>query len=149
MSEVAPSSWEGGVPVFRPNYERFKDFYEYMRAVDKYGKKSGIVKVIPPQEWLDQLEMPPGVETLQKIRIRTPIQQHFNGSKGVFVVQNVEKSKSYNIIQWKDISYDYRLPDGGGEASGSSEADAGDTLGARKSPSPLKSSKIKLRSPES
>ncbi|CEP63301.1 uncharacterized protein LALA0_S07e07030g [Lachancea lanzarotensis] len=158
MSEAEPHSWENGVPVFRPNYDDFRDFHEYMVKVNKYGKRSGIVKVIPPEEWVSQLEKPLGPETLQKIRIKSPIQQHFNGSKGVFVVQNVEKPKTYNIIQWKDLSYDYRLPGGSSDYTGggaenphnsSTDDHRQETDGVRKSPSPLKSSKVKLRNHES
>ncbi|SCU85834.1 LANO_0C05622g1_1 [Lachancea nothofagi CBS 11611] len=150
MNGTRPHNWENGVPVFRPSYKEFRDFHAYMDKVNVYGKKSGIVKVIPPQEWLSQLEKPLGADTLQKIRIKSPIQQHFNGSKGVFVVQNVEKAKTYNIIQWKDLSYDYRLPDGGSDTNTEAmneHSDAED--GVRKSPSPLKSSKIKLKNHES
>ncbi|CAR25223.1 KLTH0G14454p [Lachancea thermotolerans CBS 6340] len=150
MSTAEPSHWEGGVPVFRPKYDEFKDFYGYMKQVNSFGRKSGIVKVVPPKEWLEKLEVPPGVETLQKIRIRSPIQQHFNGSKGVFVVQNVEKPKTYNIIQWKDLSYDYRLPEGGGDNSVAGRVpDDTETTAGDKSPSPLKSSKVKLKNPDS
>jgi len=44
--------YDGGkIPVFKPNMEQFADFKKYMEKIDKYGMKSGIVKVIPPQEW--------------------------------------------------------------------------------------------------
>ncbi|CDO93342.1 unnamed protein product [Kluyveromyces dobzhanskii CBS 2104] len=107
-----PDHYEGSVPVFQPDYETFRDFYKFMSEVDKYGMKSGIIKIVPPKQWLDQVTFPPSAETLQKIKIKTPIQQHISGSKGVFVVQNVEKQKSYNVIQWKHLSQDYKLPEG-------------------------------------
>lgn len=106
-----PDRFEGGVPVFIPNYEDFKDFYKYMVSIDEYGMKSGIVKVIPPKEWLAKLENPPGLDMLRRVKIRTPIQQHVNGSKGLFIIQNIEKQKCYNIIQWKDLSNEYLHPD--------------------------------------
>jgi hypothetical protein len=34
--------------------EQFKDFRQYIDKIDKYGMKSGIVKVIPPAEWYSQ-----------------------------------------------------------------------------------------------
>lgn len=44
--------WDGGrVPVFKPTMDQFRSFKRFMRKIDKYGMKSGIVKVIPPQEW--------------------------------------------------------------------------------------------------
>ena len=30
---------------------QFKSFKVFIEKIDKYGMKSGIVKVIPPQEW--------------------------------------------------------------------------------------------------
>lgn len=41
-----------GIPVFKPDYNEFKDFERYMEAVQPWGVVSGIVKVIPPKEWL-------------------------------------------------------------------------------------------------
>jgi len=40
-----------GIPVFTPTLEEFSDFEKYMTRVEVWGRKSGIVKVIPPQEW--------------------------------------------------------------------------------------------------
>ncbi|CAD6622694.1 XXYS1_4_G0005280.mRNA.1.CDS.1 [Saccharomyces cerevisiae] len=108
---IAPSEIVGGVPVFKPTYEQFEDFYAYCKAINKYGMKSGVVKVIPPKEWKDKLDLPYSAETLQKIKIKSPIQQHISGNKGLFMVQNVEKNKTYNIIQWKDLSKDYVPPE--------------------------------------
>lgn len=30
---------------------QFHSFKEFIQKIDKYGMKSGIVKVIPPKEW--------------------------------------------------------------------------------------------------
>ena len=30
---------------------QFRDFAAFVKKVDKYGMKSGVVKIIPPQEW--------------------------------------------------------------------------------------------------
>ena len=30
---------------------QFRSFKDFIQKIDKYGMKSGIVKVIPPQEW--------------------------------------------------------------------------------------------------
>lgn len=40
-----------GIPVFKPTMEEFSDFEGYMNKVECWGAKSGIVKVIPPDEW--------------------------------------------------------------------------------------------------
>ena len=45
----------GTIPVFKPTMEQFRSFPEFIKKIDHYGMKTGIVKVVPPQEWLDAL----------------------------------------------------------------------------------------------
>lgn len=40
-----------GIPVFKPTMDEFADFEAYMTKVDVWGRRSGIVKIIPPAEW--------------------------------------------------------------------------------------------------
>jgi len=43
-----------GVPVFEPSMDDFAregGFYGYIKRIEKYGQRAGIVKVIPPKEW--------------------------------------------------------------------------------------------------
>lgn len=40
-----------GIPVFKPTMQEFQDFEEYMNKIERWGLRSGIVKVIPPKEW--------------------------------------------------------------------------------------------------
>lgn len=45
---------EKGVPVFEPTMQEFAEeggFYGYVKRIEKYGLRSGIVKVIPPAAW--------------------------------------------------------------------------------------------------
>ncbi|ONH64916.1 DNA damage-responsive transcriptional repressor RPH1 [Cyberlindnera fabianii] len=98
-----PAEIVDGVPVFRPSIDEFRDFYRYMTSINKHGMRSGIVKVIPPAEWKESLPKPTR-EQLMSIKIRNPITQHISGSGGVFAQQNVEKARSYNIVQWKALS---------------------------------------------
>ena len=51
--EIEPDHYwdDGKIPVFKPTMAQFKSFKKFIEKVDKYGIKSGIVKVIPPQEW--------------------------------------------------------------------------------------------------
>lgn len=54
--EILPDHyWDGEnggrIPVFKPTMDQFRDFKKFVEKIDKYGMKSGIVKVIPPQEW--------------------------------------------------------------------------------------------------
>lgn len=100
---VKPAEVCDGVPVFRPTFSQFKDFQKYVKAINKYGMKSGIVKVIPPREWVQQL--PPITEKqLKSIKIKNPIVQHISGGSGVFCQQNIEKQRTFNIMQWKALS---------------------------------------------
>lgn len=51
--EIEPDHyWDGGkIPVFKPTMDQFRSFKKFVDKIDKYGMKSGIVKVIPPPEW--------------------------------------------------------------------------------------------------
>lgn len=68
-----------GVPVFKPTYEEFKDFYQFTSAIMDYGMKSGIVKVIPPQKWRENLPPMPE-EKIKATSIVSAIRQEFQGS---------------------------------------------------------------------
>lgn len=110
LFKVEPSHYEGGVPVFTPMMKEFQDFYTYQRSINQYGMESGIVKVIPPQEWTNSLSKTP--ELLSQVRFHKPITQQISGSGGKFHIQNLEKQKSYNLMQWKKLSYqpNFALP---------------------------------------
>ncbi|EGD93927.1 hypothetical protein TESG_01457 [Trichophyton tonsurans CBS 112818] len=82
--------------------DQFRDFRAFIRCIDKYGMKSGIVKVVPPKEWTDSL--PALDEAVKTIRIKNPIVQEFTGSHGTFTQANIEKQRSYNLPQWKALS---------------------------------------------
>lgn len=38
--------------------DQFRDFQKFIHKVDGYGMKSGIVKIIPPEEWCVHLLTP-------------------------------------------------------------------------------------------
>ncbi|EEP78751.1 hypothetical protein UREG_03597 [Uncinocarpus reesii 1704] len=59
--DIQPDHYYGGgkIPVFRPNMDQFRDFQAFIRKVNKYGMRSGVVKVIPPQEWNFMAPMEP------------------------------------------------------------------------------------------
>ena len=72
-----------------------------MEKVDKYGMRSGIIKIIPPQEWKDSLE--PLDDMIKTIRVREPIKQDIMGSNGTYRQVNILHGRSYNIPQWKAL----------------------------------------------
>ncbi|GAA5869887.1 hypothetical protein JCM16303_001831 [Sporobolomyces ruberrimus] len=103
-----------GVPVFEPTMKDFEEnggFYGYVKRIEKYGLRSGIVKVIPPKEW--SASLPTVLPPLKDIRLREPIEQHMMGSQGLYRVTNVAKSKIWNPAQWKVSAEDdrYDAPD--------------------------------------
>ncbi|CEG72987.1 hypothetical protein RMATCC62417_08454 [Rhizopus microsporus] len=92
----------GTIPIFTPTMEEFKDFKVFMEAIDEYGKKAGIVKIVPPKEWSEQL---PGLiaDKINDIKIRKPITQHILGNNGIFSQTNVEKRGTFTINQWFEL----------------------------------------------
>ncbi|GAB7340717.1 hypothetical protein MBLNU457_7101t3 [Dothideomycetes sp. NU457] len=100
----APDHYYGGgkIPVFKPKMAQFHDFKKYMERIDKYGMKSGIVKVIPPPEWREDL--PKLNELIKTIKIKNPIMQEFVGTHGVYTQNNIEKQRSYNLPEWKNLT---------------------------------------------
>lgn len=102
---VEPDEYVGGIPVFKPKWEDFKDFYKFNKAINKYGMQSGVVKVIPPKEWKESIHGSYTKPNLEGIKIRSPIVQHINGdSGGVYTQHNVERPRTYNVLQWKELS---------------------------------------------
>ena len=72
-----------------------------MEKVDKYGMKSGIIKIIPPQEWKDSLG--PLDEKVKSIKVREPIKQDIMGSSGTYRQLNIIHPRTYNLPQWKSL----------------------------------------------
>lgn len=72
-----------------------------MTKIDCYGMKSGIVKIIPPQEWKDN--HPPLDDMIKQIRVKEPIKQDIMGSNGTYRQVNILHQRSYNIPQWRKL----------------------------------------------
>ncbi|RCK58984.1 DNA damage-responsive transcriptional repressor RPH1 [Candida viswanathii] len=109
---IEPHHFENGVPVFLPTYQEFENFYSFNKAINKYGMSSGIVKVIPPKEWSDEVRAKCyTLENLASILIRNPILQNVNMNQpGVFQFQNVERLRKYSIFRWKELAKKYQPP---------------------------------------
>ncbi|KAF2428094.1 hypothetical protein EJ08DRAFT_719833 [Tothia fuscella] len=108
IGEVFPDHyWDeengGRIPVFKPTMDQFRSFKKFVDKIDKYGMKSGIVKVIPPKEWTDNL--PRLDEQVKSIKVKNPITQEFhNLTYGMYTQANIEKQRSYNLPQWKALN---------------------------------------------
>ncbi|KAK6203441.1 JmjC domain, hydroxylase-domain-containing protein [Scheffersomyces amazonensis] len=127
MSNVSPAYYSGGVPVFTPSMEEFEDFYKYNKAINKYGMQTGIVKVIPPKKWLDKVRKGYTTKNLSKIVIKNPIVQQINhNGPGIFSQQNIERLRTYNIFQWKELSEkpNYQPPAIRKKSEGSSDGES-------------------------
>ncbi|EJT98514.1 JmjC-domain-containing protein [Dacryopinax primogenitus] len=90
-----------GIPVFKPVWEEFQDFEGYVTALEPWGRRSGIIKVIPPKEWHDSL--PSVVPQLAEVRLRNPIAQEMIGTSGLFYQSNMEKRKTYSVREWANM----------------------------------------------
>ncbi|KAL2265322.1 hypothetical protein VTJ83DRAFT_6422 [Remersonia thermophila] len=101
IGEILPDHWSGTVPVFKPTMKQFRDFKRFMEKVDKYGMKSGIIKIIAPQEWKDSL--PPIDDLIKRIRVREPIRQEIMGSNGTYRQVNILHQRTYNLPQWRQL----------------------------------------------
>ncbi|RIA98904.1 JmjC domain, hydroxylase-domain-containing protein [Glomus cerebriforme] len=100
--EIKPDHYyEGkdGIPVFKPTYEQFKNFKEFIMAVRPYGMNSGIVKIIPPKEWTDTLPKDLSVQ-LEKIVIDNPIKQEFTKVDGKCRVKNMDTNTKFTVKKW-------------------------------------------------
>ncbi|KAI1857986.1 hypothetical protein JX265_011016 [Neoarthrinium moseri] len=101
IGEVLPDHWSGTVPVFKPDMHQFKDFKKFMNKVDSYGMKSGIIKIIPPTEWRENL--PAYDDMIKQIRVREPIKQDIMGSNGTYRQVNILHQRAYNLPQWRQL----------------------------------------------
>lgn len=72
-----------------------------MNAVNKYGMKSGIVKIRPPQEWKDAL--PEYDQMIKPIKLRDAIKQDIMGTGGTYRQANIVSQRSYNLPQWRSL----------------------------------------------
>ncbi|KAI9816336.1 MAG: hypothetical protein M1832_005093 [Thelocarpon impressellum] len=104
IGDIEPDHYYGGgkIPVFKPTMDQFRSFKKFINKIDRFGMKSGIVKVVPPKEWRDAL--PPLDERIKGIRVKNPITQEFEGTQGTYVQKNMEKQRSYNLPQWRELS---------------------------------------------
>lgn len=69
-----------------------QDFEGYARKTTAWGQYSGIVKVIPPTEWVKSVP-PISKSSLSSVRVTDPIQQNLIGSSGLFRIANVVRNK--------------------------------------------------------
>ena len=109
-SSIEPSEILDGVPVLKPSYEQFKDFQKFIQLISKLGNESGIVKVVPPKEWIRQSLY--SVGSLQSVKFGGFVRQRVTGCvDGVYLLEEDEEKEEKedqsvyrNIIQWKNLA---------------------------------------------
>ena len=72
-----------------------------MEKVDWYGMRSGIIKIIPPDEWKNA--RPELDDMVKQIRVRDPIKQEIMGSGGTYRQVNFLHGRAYTLRQWRDL----------------------------------------------
>jgi hypothetical protein len=102
--------------------DQFKSFSRFVDKINHYGMQSGIIKVIPPKEWLAPERaihvcrtitytisftradsLPSLDERVKDIRIKNPIEQHIAGNSGEYRQTNVQKQRTYNLPEWRQL----------------------------------------------
>ncbi|EFX06326.1 jumonji family transcription factor [Grosmannia clavigera kw1407] len=105
IGDIEPDEYSGTVPIFRPTMHQFRDFKKFVRftmeKIDHYGMKSGIVKIVPPQDWSDTVG--PVDELVKGIKVREPIKQDIMGSNGTYRQVNILHQRTYNLPQWRQL----------------------------------------------
>ncbi|KAG0224581.1 hypothetical protein BGW41_005047 [Actinomortierella wolfii] len=124
LIDIQPDHYydNGGIPVFKPTMEQFKDFSIFVESIAHYGHKAGLVKVIPPPEWSSSL--PDLSERLGHVKIKTPIVQHIHGTKGIYTQTNIEsRKKEYTVAEFRAVANDsnHRPPSRKGVPHGPAE----------------------------
>jgi hypothetical protein len=72
-----------------------------MNKINEYGMRSGIVKIIPPKEWIDN--QPNLNDIIKTIKVREPIKQDIMGTAGTYRQANILHQRSYNLPQWRQL----------------------------------------------
>ncbi|XP_029163970.1 lysine-specific demethylase 4C-like [Nylanderia fulva] len=94
-----------GIPriqVFRPTYEEFKNFTQYVEYMESQGAhKAGLAKVIPPPEWIPR-KKGYNLEELD-LSIPAPICQVVTGKQGLYQQINIQK-KSMTVQEYSKMA---------------------------------------------
>ncbi|XP_028179422.1 probable lysine-specific demethylase 4B [Ostrinia furnacalis] len=96
--EAGTSAGGVAIQVFRPTWEEFKDFNNYIQYMESKGAhKAGLAKVIPPPEWVPR-KSGYDLDALN-VTIPSPICQVVTGKQGLFQQINIQK-KAMTVKQF-------------------------------------------------
>uniref|UniRef100_A0A1X7U987 JmjN domain-containing protein n=1 Tax=Amphimedon queenslandica TaxID=400682 RepID=A0A1X7U987_AMPQE len=78
MSGATNYHYEGGIMVFTPSMEEFRDFSSFVAYMESQGAHNhGIAKIIPPKEWIPCTDY----SKVEDFVISTPVSQFVNGQQ--------------------------------------------------------------------
>jgi hypothetical protein len=105
--------------------------------------KHGIVKVIPPEEWL--ATQPRLDDIVKTVKVKEPIKQEIMGTGGTYRQANILHGRSYNLPQWRQLcdQSDHQPPAKRGERRANQDKLVKSTPPRPKSSSPAPSSSKK------
>jgi len=120
---------DSAVPVFRPTWEEFKNFSEYVESIEEKCKKFGLCKIVPPPEFIaradgyyfedigfvgdkprcdqkrvNELKRRRGkkIPVKDEVIIHSPVKQEVYGSRGVYEVICIEDSEYISVSEFKN-----------------------------------------------
>ncbi|KAH8391108.1 hypothetical protein KR215_007141 [Drosophila sulfurigaster] len=89
------------IMTFRPSYEEFKNFADYIAYMESRGAhKAGLVKIIPPVEWIPR-KSGYDIENIN-MTIPAPINQVVTGAHGVYQQFNIQQRRQMTLRQFRD-----------------------------------------------
>ncbi|XP_054090422.1 uncharacterized protein LOC105218008 isoform X2 [Zeugodacus cucurbitae] len=91
------------IMVFRPTWEEFKNFPQYIAYMESQGAhKAGLAKVVPPPEWVPRRSGYDDLDALN-ITIPAPICQVVTGKQGLYQQINIQK-KPLTVKQFSELA---------------------------------------------
>ncbi|VVC38342.1 JmjC domain,JmjN domain [Cinara cedri] len=99
------------IMVFRPTWEEFQHFSNYIEHMESQGAhKLGIAKVVPPAEWKPRKQGYFEDDVMNMI-IPAPIRQRIKGQQGLYQAKNIQV-KPMTVASYKTLaeSTHYRTP---------------------------------------
>ena len=93
---------ENSIPHFRPSFEEFADFKQFIQHIQPFGQQCGLVKITPPKEWAS-IVTPHASKNAPRIKIRSAIMQEFEGKLGIYRLKNKEVRKTFSVNDWFEL----------------------------------------------
>lgn len=105
MAGTATNMSSGEIPVFRPNWDEFKDFSKYIHQIEQLvGNKDGLAKIVPPKEWKPRASGYSMVE-IGEISIPSPRSQVVRAYRnGIYYVNNTYDKNPMTVKDFMEFA---------------------------------------------